>query len=323
MGLWNLINAWTDLFFVKNDQTTSWDRFSPISRYFPVSGEHKIFGIYVFNVGTSRAEAGKPYPVVRNPDQIPFNWKNGRILSSPKILYITRGSGIVESKEGGSFEVTAGNIIFLKPGVWYRYRPDPKVGWDETWMKFEGSSVKRLLNRPEFCSSKPVLDVGLRAPLIHHFDDLVQTARTASYGTEFILAGLAVQILSQILVECGPRELKDDATRRMIERAKGFFLEDVSQTTDLQAIASTLGVSYSTFRRTFKSYTHLSPRQFQLQTKIHKAGQLLTDTNISIGEIAGRMGFESVYYFSQIFKRKMGHSPLNYRNRFAAKAKPE
>ena len=235
-------------------------------------------------------------------------------------MYVTRGSGVFESRETGQLPVQAGNILFLKPGQWHRYRPDPAVGWDETWFKMDGSSVKRLLNRPEF--STPVLRVGLGENLRDLFDQLVATAREAAFGFEYILAGLAVQILARILVECSAPEFRDDAIQQMVTRARHRLLEDVNGTTDLRALARELGVSYSTFRRAFKACTQLSPGQFQLQSKIQKAEQLLSDTELPVGEVAERLGFPSMYYFSQIYKRKTGLSPLSYRRKYSVPAPP-
>ena len=295
-------------------------RFAPLSRYFPVSREHRAWGICVFNIGTGRIAPGTPYPAVRKGDKFPFNWENGRTLPFPKLLYVTRGSGVFDSQETGLLPVQAGSILFLKPGQWHRYRPDPAVGWDETWFKLDGHSVKRLLNRPEF--STPVLQVGTGDRLREYFDQLVATARTAAFGFEYILAGLAVQILAQILVECGAPEFRDDAIQRMVGRARQRLLEDVSGTTDLPALARELGVSYSTFRRAFKACTQLSPGQFQLQSKIQKAEQFLSDTELPVGEVAERLGFPSMYYFSQIYKRKTGLSPLAYRKKYSVPPPP-
>ena len=42
------------------------------------------------------------------------------------------------------------------------------------------------------------------------------------------------------------------------------------------------------------------------QLKIEKTGQMLRETSLTIAEIAAKAGFESEFYFSRIFKKKMG-----------------
>jgi len=42
---------------------------------------------------------------------------------------------------------------------------------------------------------------------------------------------------------------------------------------------------------------------------------LLAGTTLPVGEIANRLGFQSVYYFSELFKRRMACSPTAYRKK--------
>jgi AraC-like ligand binding domain len=46
--------------------------------------------------------------------------------------------------------VDAGQVIFLFPGVWHRYRPDEKTGWDEHWVGFDGDVARRWVRNNFF-----------------------------------------------------------------------------------------------------------------------------------------------------------------------------
>jgi len=63
----------------------------------------------------------------------------------------------------------------------------------------------------------------------------------------------------------------------------------------------------------FKRYTGLSPAQYFLQLKLNKAKDLLLNTSMSIKEISVITGFESQYYFSRFFKKRIGMSPIQQR----------
>ena len=66
--------------------------------------------------------------------------------------------------------------------------------------------------------------------------------------------------------------------------------------------------------RLFKEYFNISLTEYIKQEKINHALSLLTRTNKNIKEIAAEVGFDSVDYFSKVFKSYMGLAPLQYRN---------
>jgi AraC-like DNA-binding protein len=72
-------------------------------------------------------------------------------------------------------------------------------------------------------------------------------------------------------------------------------------------------MSYSKFRKLFKESTGESPNQYHLNLRLDKAKELLHTTNLNVTEVAYNLGFESVFYFSKLFKKKNGVSPKSYR----------
>jgi len=51
------------------------------------------------------------------------------------------------------------------------------------------------------------------------------------------------------------------------------------------------------------------------RVRIHQAKQLLKETNMKIYEISGRVGFRDSHYFGIVFKKIMGLSPGEYRDK--------
>jgi AraC-like DNA-binding protein len=74
-----------------------------------------------------------------------------------------------------------------------------------------------------------------------------------------------------------------------------------------------MSISYSAFRQNFKKITGLPPNQYQIQIRLNKAKSLLHNTTLSIDQIAHACGFDSIHYFSRLFKSKLGLSPLAFR----------
>ena len=86
----------------------------------------------------------------------------------------------------------------------------------------------------------------------------------------------------------------------------------------MENLARQLPMGYSSFRIAFKKICGESPNQYHLKLRLNRAKDLLTTTALNINEVADQTGFESVYYFSKVFKKKMGVSPNAFRKNAAA-----
>ena len=81
-----------------------------------------------------------------------------------------------------------------------------------------------------------------------------------------------------------------------------------------EEIASRLCLSYSSFRKTFKEYTGFSPARFINEVRMSKAKELLTNTSMSIKEVAYHVGYNNHDYFFTAFRHMTSHTPAGYRN---------
>ena len=53
--------------------------------------------------------------------------------------------------------------------------------------------------------------------------------------------------------------------------------------------------------------------QYTMYERMKKAAHLLTETNLSVLEVANRVGYENQSKFAAAFRRSRGSSPLEYR----------
>jgi AraC-like DNA-binding protein len=72
-------------------------------------------------------------------------------------------------------------------------------------------------------------------------------------------------------------------------------------------------VSYAWLRKTFKDVTGTSLNQYHLSIKLRNAEQMIYESDSTLSEIAYSCGFESVHYFSRIYKSKMNINPSELR----------
>ena len=55
-------------------------------------------------------------------------------------------------------------------------------------------------------------------------------------------------------------------------------------------------------------------REYINQIRIEEAKRLLLTTNLSVSEVAGMSGYENISYFSTVFRKYTGMSPIDWRN---------
>ena len=79
-----------------------------------------------------------------------------------------------------------------------------------------------------------------------------------------------------------------------------------------------IGFTRSYFTTIFHKYTGLSPREYILQCRFRNGCRLLTETDLTVQQIAEQVGYEDYMAFSKAFRKKYGMSPTAYRRGEAA-----
>lgn len=284
-------------------------------KYLPVSEADESWGLSVLNTGCTQIEAGSTYPYTTHPEHHYFNWEKGRILHEFQVIYITRGGGIFESKNGGKQPIAEGSIIFLFPEERHRYKPDKKTGWNEYWVGFNGNIANNLLSKKFFTPANPVITVGYDEPLLNLFQEIIDKTKEEKAGYQPLIAGAVLHLLGYIYSLSQQEKFSGQDIDAIVNKARLLFRSNIDKHISPEDVAQELQISYSRFRKIFKAYTGLAPGQFQIQLKIHKAKELLTNTNKSVKEIAFELNFESNFYFSKLFKEKVGVTPGEFRSK--------
>lgn len=100
-----------------------------------------------------------------------------------------------------------------------------------------------------------------------------------------------------------------------IKDAINYIISSFSTSISVKELASSQNMSEAQFGRLFKKSTGMTPKDYILKTRISNAiekMQLYPDKKIN--EIAYDSGFTDANYFARIFKEKIGHTPLEYKN---------
>ncbi|MDW4548929.1 GlxA family transcriptional regulator [Defluviimonas sp. D31] len=82
-------------------------------------------------------------------------------------------------------------------------------------------------------------------------------------------------------------------------------------------IAEELGISTRQLERLFGKYLNTSPKRYVVEMRLHRARNLIVQTEESIAQIAMACGFNSTSHFSKVFRSHFGISPLLHRTTLA------
>lgn len=82
----------------------------------------------------------------------------------------------------------------------------------------------------------------------------------------------------------------------------------------MTALAQIAGMTERSLLRTFRLATGTSPHNYLLQLRVNRAADDLRSSGKQITEIAFDVGFNDSNYFTRQFKKRMGMTPLEYRN---------
>ncbi|SDO88370.1 Helix-turn-helix domain-containing protein [Lutimaribacter pacificus] len=78
-------------------------------------------------------------------------------------------------------------------------------------------------------------------------------------------------------------------------------------------MAGAVNLSESWFSLVFKNTTGMSPHQWQLNKRVDQARELLADTDLSVADIADRLGFSDQAHLTRAFRQLVGKTPASWR----------
>jgi len=142
---------------------------------------------------------------------------------------------------------------------------------------------------------------------------------TESTSTDLVHFSL-IPILIKYLIKI--KESIDFMNKNRLQKNTHLFLSNVIKCIDdhiddhtftMNRLCEELCMSRSALSKKIKKLTGQKPTQFINAYKLKKSKHLLAVTNWQVARIADVLGFSSQQYYSRLFKRQEGMSPLQYR----------
>lgn len=96
---------------------------------------------------------------------------------------------------------------------------------------------------------------------------------------------------------------------------KRYIDQHFKETLTLDQLAEEAHMNKYYLSHTFKREYGISPINYLISCRIEESKYLLAETDLSLSRIAQLLGFSSLSYFSQVFRRTQGINPMEFRQR--------
>lgn len=212
-------------------------------------------------------------------------------------VFIRSAKGIEEHPVGSW-------IIWAEKDWQYYGRTDKE--WVHSWIHFKGKSVRPMITDCGFKSNN-IFHLDSSEVLTESLSDIYRELVEHAVPDEIILQNLFENMLRKLARQTGYVETGYMPER--ILKIKNLLEANPVKTFQIPFLAKEASMSIPHFCAEFKKHVGTSPIEYLIRMRLQQARHLLYDRNLSISDIADRVGYHDIFHFSKQFKKHFGMSP--------------
>lgn len=192
----------------------------------------------------------------------------------------------------------------------------------EGFAEYAGTVIRSVAASTEY--TREIMD-NLRRELIHIFlsclrdnglsgqslfedPQLAALNTSAALSTEYMF-NFAKRLYTLTQQSLRSLEDSDDIIARADAYIRAHFRENISRE-DVAAVAC---ITPNYLSKQFHSKMGMNLREYINKIRIDEAKRLLLTTSLSVSEVAGMAGYDNISYFSTVFRKHTGMSPVDWR----------
>lgn len=217
---------------------------------------------------------------------------------------------------GRTLDLKTGDLLVVSGADEFSYGHDPArphVSLSACLALQQGSVANTLLQRRFerlYAWSKP-------EEYTAEFNAVLRAFGSTQPYRDFEIAGALLRWLAHVMSHLrAPLDAAGAHERSVVDKiltAEAWANARLQHPITLEGWAKAIGLNAVYFGRIFKRETGLRPMEWLNQRRLQMASQYLSGTRKSVGAIAEECGFADQFYFSRVFRRHFGQSPLQYR----------
>lgn len=242
-----------------------------------------------------------------------------------ELLYVDKGT-IHVTRDGESLDLTRGEMIFHAPGEFHALSANGVVAPNLIVVSFHCESPdmeffrgrvtstgaeERILLAKIVAESRTIFSTALDDP----YTNTLVRREEAPFGSEQLLAAAVEELLIRLARRGDALVVKAPQPRQAQERIGDIvsYLEQrLDQPLSLQQICRDNLVGRAQLERYFHEQTGGGVIDYFNKMKIRAAREMIREGRLNFTQIASKLGFQSVHYFSRRFRLTTGMSPSEY-----------
>lgn len=234
-------------------------------------------------------------------------WRgNGLHILNDRPYRITRGDLFYIRAEDKHSYASVNNLV-LQNIIFCPQRLTLNVDWPQF--------IPGLGNRPGAAHWR-IGSSGM-APVRQVITQLEQEAAASPEMAELLFAQLVLLLHRHRYATDNQAATEREA---LLDKLLTALADSVGRPFELDIFCAGQGCSERALRQQFRDQTGMSIHHYLRQLRICRAQHLLRHTELLIGEVAMRCGFEDSNYFSVVFNREVGMTPGQWRHRHRSAA---
>jgi len=254
-------------------------------------------------------------------------WHNGARPSIDIMLYCTDGE-INMKIDDAIFHIEKGDLLIIPPNTFYR--PLAGGSCQYYFFHFEAERLSDTHDIPTHimisphanltdgfaytCETKYRSVTRVQQHMKHapyRIKSIFERAKDLKPNVSFSDQLRLDLLLRELLIDMG--EANSPIQNKRLTEIIAYIEKHYSDNLCLSALSKRFSLSQSYIARLFREEMGCKPSEYVNRIRISVAKAMLLQTDMSVSEIAEKVGYSDVYYFSKIFKRMVGMSPLKAR----------
>lgn len=232
-------------------------------------------------------------------------------MDSYLILYTISGEGIL-TYDNQSYSLLPQTILFIDCHKSFHVKTSGKIPWSYHRIYFNGNASP-LLYQSCNVGDPQLLHCATTSGTYQSINKLVRYIQNNDVN-ELVSSMLLNILLTETVLESNEANLQASIPAYVLQ-VQHLFDTQYYNNYSLDTLAQQFHVNKYRLAKDFKRYLHTSPIDYLITVRILIAKQLLSDTDYTVTEIASQTGIFDTTHFINLFKKRVGLTPLEYRKK--------